>query len=41
MGQLVVNIQYKVIGQMFAYIEKHQISFDKMTEKLWVDFLNN
>lgn len=41
MSQLVVNIQDKVISQMFAYTAKHQISFDEMTEKLWVDFLNN
>lgn len=41
MSQLIVNIQDKVISQMFAYTAKHQISFDEMTEKLWVDFLSN
>lgn len=41
MSQLVVNIQDKVISQMFAYTAKHQISFDEMTEKLWADFLEN
>lgn len=39
MSQLVVNIQDKVISQMFAYTAKHKVSFDEMTEKLWVDFL--
>ncbi len=39
MSQLIVNIQDKVISQMFAYTAQHQVSFDEMTEKLWVDFL--
>lgn len=39
MSQLVVNIPDKVISQMFAYTAKHDVSFDEMTEKLWVEFL--
>ncbi|ULJ60586.1 hypothetical protein [Wielerella bovis] len=39
MSQLIVNIQDKVISQMFAYTAQHQVSFDEMTEKLWVEFL--
>lgn len=41
MSQLIVNIQDEVISQMFAYTAQHKISFDEMTQKLWVDFLNN
>lgn len=39
MSQLVVNIPDKIISQMFAYTAKHDVSFDEMTEKLWVEFL--
>lgn len=39
MSQLVVNIPDKVISQMFAYTAKYDVSFDEMTEKLWVEFL--
>lgn len=39
MSQLIVNIKDKVISQMFAYTAQHQVSFDEMTEKLWVEFL--
>lgn len=41
MSQLIVNIQDKVISQMFAYTAQHQVSFDEMTEELWVEFLQN
>ncbi|WLF83090.1 hypothetical protein [Moraxella sp. ZY210820] len=41
MSQIILTVNDELASQMFAYTAKYQISFDEMTERLWVDFLQN